>query len=359
MKSTTAGLFTPIKLGANVLPNRIVMAPLTRCRIGADGVPIEINATYYAERASAGLIISEACAISAQGVGYANTPGIYSEAQIAGWHKVTQQVHNRGGRIFLQLWHVGRISHPSLQPDGNLPVAPSAILPTGQAFTYDGPQPFVMPRALEKEEISGIIMDYQRAAKNAIDAGFDGVEIHAANGYLIDQFLRNSTNQRKDTYGGSVKNRLRFLSEVVSAVSKVCEPARIGIRLSPENSFNDISDDDPQTLFDGAIDHLNLFGLAYVHIVEGIIHSPDNIKQAFNYDKLRARYQGRYIANNGYDRERAEAALASGAADLISFGIPFIANPDLPNRLARGMPLNKADPSTFYTGGMNGYIIHQ
>jgi len=348
-------LFTPIELGTYALPNRIVMAPMTRCRIGADGVPVEMNATYYAQRASAGLIISEACSISAQGVGYANTPGIYNEAQVEGWRNVTHRVHNKEGRIFLQLWHVGRISHPSLQPDGNLPVAPSAIRPTGTAFTYDGPQPFITPRALEEKEIAGIVADYRNAAKMALDAGFDGVEIHAANGYLIDQFLRSSTNHREDAYGGSVDNRLRFLSEVVSAVCEACGSVRVGVRLSPQNSFNDISDDDPQTLFDRVIDRLNPFGLAYVHIVEGVIHSPDKIEQPFNYGKLRARYQGRYMANNSYDKERAEAALATGSADLISFGVPFIANPDLPDRFARGVALEETDQSTFYTGGENGY----
>ncbi len=349
------GLFTPIKLGSCDLPNRIVMAPMTRCRIGADGVPVELNATYYAQRTTAGLIISEACAISAQGVGYANTPGIYNEAQVEGWRNVTHRVHNKGGVIFLQLWHVGRISHPSLQPDGNLPVAPSAIRPTGEAFTYDGLLPFVTPRALEAEEIAGIVADYRNAAKRALDAGFDGVEIHAANGYLIDQFLRSSTNHREDAYGGSIENRLRFLSEVVSTVCEACGPTRVGVRLSPQNSFNDISDDDPQTLFDRIIDCLNPFGLAYVHIVEGVIHSPDKIAPPFNYGKLRVRYQGRYMANNGYDKKRAEAALASGAADLISFGRPFIANPDLPDRFAGGVALAEADQSTFYTGDENGY----
>jgi len=350
------GLFTPIKLGSCDLPNRIVMAPMTRCRIGADGVPVEKNATYYAQRASAGLIISEACAISAQGIGYANTPGIYNKAQVEGWRNVTHRVHHEGGRIFLQLWHVGRISHPSLQPNGNLPVAPSAIRPTGEAFTYDGPLPFVTPRALEAEEIASIVADYRNAANRALDAGFDGVEIHAANGYLIDQFLRSSTNHRKDAYGGSIENRLRFLSEVVSTVCEACGPTRVGVRLSPENSFNDISDDEPQTLFERVIDLLNPVGLAYVHIVEGVIHSPKKIEQAFNYGKLRARYRGPYIANNGYGKERAEAALSSGAADLISFGRPFIANPDLPDRFARNVALAEADQSTFYTGEENGYI---
>ena len=351
-------LFTPIKLGACDLPNRIVMAPMTRCRIGTDGVPAEMNATYYAQRASAGLIISEACAISRQGVGYANTPGIYNEAQAEGWRNVTHQVHHKGGRIFLQLWHVGRISHPTLQPDQNLPVAPSAIRPTGEAFTYDGPLPFVTPRALGAEEITGIVADYRNAAKRALNVGFDGVEIHAANGYLIDQFLRSSTNHRQDTYGGSIENRLRFLTEVVSVVCEACGPARVGVRISPQNRFNDIFDDDPQTLFDRVIDRLNPFGLAYVHSVEGVIHSPERIEQPFNYNKLRSRYQGRYMANNGYDKERAESALASGTADLISFGVPFIANPDLPHRFARGVALEEADQSTFYTGDENGYTNH-
>lgn len=237
-------------------------------------------------------------------------------------------------------------------------MAPSAIRPAGKAFTYDGPLPFVIPRALRTEEIAGIVADYRDAAKKALDAGFDGVEIHAANGYLIDQFLRSSTNQREDAYGGSVKNRIRFLSEVVSAVSEACGTARVGVRLSPENHFNDIFDDAPQTLFENVIDHLNSLGLAYVHIVEGVIHSSGKIKKTFNYGKLRARYQGQYMANNGYGKKRAEAALSTGSADLISFGTPFIANPDLPNRLAQNLPLNKMDESTFYAGGVNGYITY-
>ena len=349
-------LFTPVEIGAITLPNRVVMAPLTRCRVAADGVPQAMNAEYYSQRASAGLIISEACAISPQGTGYAYTPAIHSPEQIEGWSRVTDTVHAAGGRIFLQLWHVGRISHPSLQPGGRLPVAPSAVRPTGEAFTYQGLQDFVTPRALETEEITEIVADYRQAAHNALQADFDGVEIHAANGYLIDQFLRDGTNLRQDRYGGPPEGRIRLLLEVVEAVTEVWGPARTGVRLSPVNSFNDISDSDPETLFSTVMAHLNPLGLAYVHVVEGVIHSTADDSGLFDFARFSARCRSPYMANNGYDRARATQAIAQGQADLVAFGIPFIANPDLPHRFAQDLPLNEADPDTFYAGGAKGYI---
>jgi N-ethylmaleimide reductase len=350
----TTGLFSPVQLGDIELPNRIVMAPLTRNRAGPGNVPQAINTTYYAQRASAGLIISEATPISPQGVGYPNTPGIYTAAQIDGWKAVVDAVHARGGHMFLQLWHVGRISHPSLQPGQALPVAPSAVKPDGDAFTYAGLQPFVTPRALDATEIPGIVAGYRQAALNAMQAGFDGVEIHAANGYLIDQFLRNGSNRRDDAYGGSIENRCRFLLQVTEAVTAAVGARRTGIRLSPVNPFNSMSDSDPQQLFNAVVEALNPFGLAYLHVVEGAIHS-DGPLPPFDVQALRRRFQGLYMANGGYTRERALQAVSSGAADLVAFGELFIANPDLPERLQANADLNAPDPATYYGGGKKGY----
>jgi len=350
----TTDLFQPFRLGPLNLPNRIVMAPLTRSRAGHAGIPGPLNATYYAQRASAGLLIAEATQISRQGQGYAYTPGIHDPAQIDGWRMVTEAVHRAGGRIVLQLWHVGRISHPSLQPDGGLPVAPSAVRPEGKAFTELGFQPFVEPRALDSSELAGIVEDYRRAAANARQAGFDGVEIHAANGYLIDQFLRDKTNLRTDRYGGSIENRLRFLLEVVTAVTGVWGGGRTGIRISPVSPANDIADSDPQALFDAVVGALGRFGLAYLHVIEGATGGPrDNI--AFDFKALRQRFKGAYMANNGYDLAMAQAALGAGQADLIAFGRPFIANPDLVARLRTGAPLAALDQATLYGGDAHGY----
>ena len=346
-------LFTPIRLGAHQLPNRIVMAPLTRNRAGKEGVPQAMNIEYYRQRAGAGLIVTEGSQISPQGQGYPGTPGIHSPEQVAGWRRVTDAVHDQGGRIFLQLWHVGRVSHPSLQPDGALPVAPSAIPAEGEGMTLEGPKPFVTPRALELDEIPGLIGQYSKAAENARRAGFDGVEVHAANGYLLDQFLRDGSNQRTDKYGGSVENRLRLLLEITDAVSRVWDAERVGVRLSPLNSFNTMTDSSPQTTFVTAAESLNHFGLAYLHVVE-----PDFTGQVTGFDYLRLRnsFLGPYIANGGYDKERADRALESGAADLVSFGKAFIANPDLTDRFATNGTLNEPDPSTFYGGDERGYI---
>ena len=345
-------LFQPGALGALTLPNRLVMAPLTRNRAGPGNVPHNLNVEYYRQRASAGLIITEATQISPEGVGYPNTPGIHDAAQVAGWRKVTDAVHGAGGRIFLQLWHVGRISHPSLQPGGALPVAPSAIRPQGDAFTYDGLKPFVTPRALDLDEIPGLVEDFRRAAENAKEAGFDGVEVHAANGYLLDQFLRDGTNKRQDAYGGPVENRARLLLEVVEAAAGAWGAGRVGVRLSPTNSFNDIADSNPAETFTQVVEHLNPFGLAYLHVLEGDMTGGE---ASFDEGLLRRAFRGAYIANNGYDRARSIEAVASGHADFVAIGQLFLANPDLPARFRIDAPLNEADRDTFYGGDHRGY----
>ena len=352
-QSTATDLFTPIQLGPYQLSNRIVMAPLTRNRAGDANVPQAMNALYYGQRASAGLIITEATQISPQGVGYPHTPGIHDQAQTIGWRRVTKAVHERGGRIFVQLWHVGRISHPSLQPDQALPVAPSAIRPEGEVMTYQGPRPFVTPRALDTEEIPGIIEQYRLAAHQALVAGFDGVEIHAANGYLLDQFLRDGSNQRTDAYGGSVESRARLLLEVTDVVTQVWGGERVGVRLSPLGTFNSMFDSQPERIFGYVVERLNAFSLAYLHVVED--QPGDEAGPAFDMGSLRRRFDGLYMANGGYDYERGNTRLARGEADLISFGRLFIANPDLPERFAGGADLNTPDPSTFYGGNEQGY----
>ncbi|MCU6435178.1 alkene reductase [Undibacterium sp. Jales W-56] len=341
-------LFSPAVLGTVSLKNRIVMAPLTRSRAADGNVPHELNARYYAQRASAGLIISEATQISPQGQGYPKTPGIYSHAQISGWRSVTNAVHDQGGKIFLQLWHVGRVSHPSTQENGNLPVAPSAIKPVGEIYTEQGMQPFVTPRALEISELPELIADFRQAAVNAKEAGFDGVEIHAANGYLIDQFLRDGTNQRDDAYGGSVENRARLLREVTEAVLTVWEPGRVGVRLSPVNPFNDMADSNPQVTFEAITEQLNAYGLAYLHVVE-------DRETNFDFQKLRHIFNGAYMANGGYERNSAIIAIDTDRADFIAFGKLFIANPDLPKRLRLGAEFNVPREASFYAGGPDGY----
>ncbi len=353
--SMDINLLSPYKLGNLELPNRIVMAPLTRNRAGQGNVPGQLNATYYAQRASAGLLITEASQISPQGLGYPNTPGIHSPEQVEGWKLVTDALHQKGGRIFLQLWHVGRISHPDLQPDGALPVAPSAIAPKGQASTYDGPKPFVTPRALETSEIPEIIEQYRKGAENALQAGFDGVEVHGANGYLLDQFLRDGTNHRTDEYGSSIENRARLLLEVTEAVAGVWGAQRVGVRLSPSGTFNDMHDSNPLATFSYAAEALNRFGLAYLHIVEvneaDLRHGGTEVPTS----ALRDRFSGTLMVNGGYDWERGNTVLAKEEADLVSFGTLFLANPDLPQRFALNAPLNSPDPTTFYGGGEKGY----
>jgi len=353
---TTADLFAPFQLGPLTLPNRIVMAPMTRNRAGAGNVPGPHAATYYAQRASAGLIVTEATQVSPQGVGYPGTPGIHSATQVAGWKRVTDAVHTAGGRIFLQLWHVGRISHPSLQPDGALPVAPSAIAPAGQAWTLDGMKDYVTPHALDSAEIAGVVEDYRRGAKNAREAGFDGVEIHGANGYLIDQFLRTGSNHRSDRYGGSAANRARFLIELTEAVIGEWGAERVGVRLSPTNPFNSMSDSNPAETFGTAGGELNRFGLSYLHIVEPGATDPVPAGETPDLKFFRKLWRGPLIANKGYDRARAEAALREGTADLVAFATLFLANPDLPERLRRGGPFNTPDRKTFYGGAEAGYI---
>ncbi len=350
--STQPNLFSPLNVGSLTLANRIIMAPLTRNRAGSANVPTDLNVLYYAQRASAGLIITEASQISAAALGYPSTPGIHSSEQIAGWKKVTDAVHARGGLIFIQLWHVGRISHPSMLPDNQLPVAPSAICPTGEAFTYDGMQPFVTPRALKLEEIPGLIADYVNAAKNAKKAGFDGIEIHAANGYLLDEFLRDGSNHRTDAYGGDIKNRMRLLDEVVTALKDIWPSHQIGVRLSPENQFNDISDSQPQITFNAVVDMLSHHDLAYLHILEGDML---NGNRHVDYLELKKRFNGLYMANMGYNKMSAEAAIKEAHADMIAFGQLFIANPDLPERFALDAELNEPDQETFYGGNAKGY----
>jgi N-ethylmaleimide reductase len=347
-------LFSPVKLGAISLKNRMVMAPLTRNRAGEGGVPHDLNVTYYAQRATAGLIVTEATPISDMAHGYPALPGIYTDAQTAGWKKVVDAVHAKGGKIVLQLWHVGRISHPSLLPNGALPVAPSAIKPAGKAFTYNGLVDYVEPRALQASELPAIVQEYVHATKCALAAGFDGVEIHAANGYLLDQFLRDGSNKRTDNYGGSFENRARLLMEVTKAVVAVAGSDKTGLRISPVNPFNDMHDSNPQALFNYVVTELNQFNLAYLHVVEGGIHGGGKA-DAFDFVEMRKLYKGAYMANLSYDKARGNAAIASGHADVIAYGVPFIANPDLVERYKTDAPLNEADSNSFYGGAEKGY----
>ncbi|WP_027994867.1 alkene reductase [Simplicispira psychrophila] len=356
-------LFDPIQAGRLHLSNRIAMAPLTRNR-APDAIPTPLMAQYYAQRASAGLLITEATAISPQAQGYSDVPGLYSTEQLDGWKKVTHAVHAADGQIVVQLWHVGRVSHTSLQPEHQAPVAPSALRAhTKTVLIQDGVPTFVdtsMPRALDAAELPGIVQDYRHAARNAIACGFDGVEIHAANGYLLEQFLKTGANQRTDDYGGNLKNRTRLLLEVVRAITDEIGPDRTAIRLSPVTPANDITDDHPQQIFDYLMHQLAPLGLAYLHIVEGATGGARELPdQPFDYAQLKAVYrtaggQGAWMVNNAYDKAMAEQALAAGA-DIVAFGRPYIANPDLVERLQRNAPLNTPDRATFYGGGAEGY----
>ncbi|WP_374641114.1 alkene reductase [Hydrogenophaga sp.] len=356
-------LFDPIQAGDIALANRIVMAPLTRNR-APGAVPTPLMATYYTQRASAGLLITEATAISHQGQGYADVPGLYAPEQVAGWKAVTASVHAAGGKIVTQLWHVGRVSHTELQPGGGAPVAPSALTAkTKTVLLKDGGAVFVdtsEPRALRLDELPGIVDDYRRAALAAIEAGFDGVEVHAANGYLLDQFLKTGANQRTDAYGGSIENRARLLVEVMQAVTAAIGGGRVGIRLSPVTPANDIVDADPQPLFDYVVRQLAPLGLAYVHVIEGATGGPRELPdRPFDYAALKAAYRaaggtGAWMVNNGYDLPLAQQALAGGA-ELVAFGKAYIANPDLVERLKAGGPFNVPDKMTFYGGGEKGY----
>jgi N-ethylmaleimide reductase len=348
-------LHDPVNVGPYPLPNRFVMAPMTRSRAGAGGVPTDLAVKYYTQRAGAGLMVTEATQVSPQGVGYVHTPGIHSREQVAGWKKVTDAVHAKGGRIFLQLWHVGRISNPTLQQNGEKPVAPSAIAPKGETMTADYKMvPFETPRALETDEIAGIVADFRKGAENAKAAGFDGVELHGANGYLIDQFLRDGTNKRTDKYGGSVENRVRFLNEVTEAVVGVWGAERVGVRLSPNTAFNDMSDSDPRTTFGAAAKALARFNLAYLHVTRAA--PTDTVPGGpIGADFFRPLFKNPIISNSGYDKAQAEAALKSGNVDLVAFGTLFISNPDLPERFRTNAPLAEADRSTFYGGDAKGY----
>lgn len=354
-------LLKPFKLGNIELPNRIVMAPLTRRRAGEDRAPTPMNAVYYAQRATAGLMISEATQISPQGLGLPQTPGIHSQEQIAGWQLVTQAVHDRGGRIFLQLWHAGRCSHPSLQPQGQLPIAPSAIAPREEkALLTSGEEvPFVIPRALETAEIPGIISQYAQAAQNAITAGADGVEIHGASGYLLDQFLQDNCNQRTDEYGGSIENRARLLLDVTAAAITVWGSERVGVRLSPSSTFQDMYDSNPSALFNYVVTQLDRFNLAYLHIVEPRIKgSHDDLtskKVQLGVRHFRPFYHGTLITSGGYTRETGAEVIADGDADLVAYGRLFIANPDLPKRFALNAKLNPYHRPTFTGGDERGY----
>jgi N-ethylmaleimide reductase len=346
-------LYDPIVLGDMKLGNRVFMAPLTRNRATPSGVPGKWAATYYSQRASAGLIVSEATQISPMGKGYINTPGIHSEEQIEGWKPVVDAVHRSGGRIFLQLWHVGRISHSSLLPGNTSPVAPSAIRARAQTVVDKRFVDVSEPRALSLTEIRGTIEAYGGAAANAKAAGFDGVELHAANGYLIDQFLRSKSNARTDAYGGSAANRVRFLDEVVEAVLNVWDRGRVGVRISPLGTFNDMGDANPEETFARVVDVLNGHQPGYLHVVEDPI--PADNKVDF-YRRLRSAWNGIYVANAGYDAERGERAITDESADAVAYGQLFLANPDLPTRLSRRGPLNLPDTKSFYGGDERGYI---
>jgi N-ethylmaleimide reductase len=359
-------LFQPYRLGPFTLPHRIVMAPLTRSRARQPGnVPSSLAACYYAQRASAALIVSEATQVSMQGQGYAWTPGIHSSEQVEAWHRVTKAVHQANGLIFNQLWHVGRISHPALQPDNMLPVAPSAIIPEGKAFIENERGegelvPFVRPRALNIEEMPYIVRQYERAARNAQTADFDGVEIHAANGYLLDQLIETGTNRRTDAYGGPVENRARLLFEVAEALMPIWGPDRIGVRLSPMGKLNDIHDDNPEATFGYIAERLGDYGFAYLHIVNPAMEQMQNGQEPGPralkmVNLIRKKYRGTLIVAGGFGADTAAQWLRESKADLIAFGRKFIANPDLPERIRLGAPLNTDDPTTYYGGGEKGY----
>lgn len=359
-------LNTTFKLGALALSHRIVMPPLTRMRAGADGVPSPFASAYYAQRATpGGLIIAEATQISQQGQGYPQTPGIYTDQQIEGWTQVVKAVKGKGAHFVLQLWHVGRISHSSLQEGGALPVAPSAIAPKGNAFTSTfGRVPHEVPHALEQDEIKDIVAAYKRAAENAMKAGFVGVEIHAANGYLLQQFLEDNSNQRQDIYGGSIENRARLLFEVLAAVAQVWPMDRIGVRLSPYSDVGDMADSDPAALYTYVITKLSQQGIAYLDLIEPQVRAgltaeknlaaPESVCTLF-----RPMFTGPLIASGGFTTQTAEAALNAGIADLVGFGRMFIANPDLPKRLVSGAALNEPNPKTIYGGGEAGYTDYE
>ncbi len=341
-------LFTPVHVGRYSLPNRMVMAPMTRSRADDAGVPGNLAAIYYAQRTDAGLIISEGVYPSAMGKGYVRTPGIEAEAQVEGWKGVTDAVHRRGGHIFMQLMHCGRISHPSLLPDDAQPIAPSAIKPTGKSWTPTGQQDFVTPRALSEVEIASVIEDYRLATGRALKAGFDGVELHAASGYLPEQFLSTGSNRREDRYGGSVEGRTRFALEVLAAMASEAGGDRVGIKISPQMNYNDIVDAAPQETYAYLVEQLRPLQLAYLHVAL--------IGTSVDYHALlRPRFDGAYLAGGGLDQAAAESMLSGGRADAAVFGSLFLANPDLPERFRKGAPLNAPDRATFFSPGERGY----
>jgi N-ethylmaleimide reductase len=357
----TGPLFTPVRLGALALPNRVLMAPMTRCRAGESEVPTEAMARYYAQRASAGLIVSEGSQVAPEGQGFPRTPGIHTDAQREGWRRVTGAVHAAGGRIVLQLWHVGRASHASYQPGGRAPVGPSAIAIEGGSVSLpDGTSvPYPVPRALEIEEIARVIEQFARAAGNARAAGCDGVELHGANGYLLEQFLYDGSNQRRDAYGGSVENRARLLLEVTRAVVEVWGPGRVGVRLSPRGVYNGMYDSNRRATYAHVARALDALPLAYLHLIDPVpghrMLGPEALVGPDPVPAIRAHYRGPIVINGGYDSETANAAIASGRAAAVAFGLWFLANPDLPARLSRGAPLNALDRSSFYGAGERGY----
>jgi N-ethylmaleimide reductase len=351
-------LYRPLRAGALELKNRIVMAPMTRNRAGAGNVPVDLMAEYYRQRASAGLIVTEATQVTPYGIAYPNTPGIHSAEQVKGWRKITSAVHDAGGRIVLQLWHCGRIAHPDYLPGGAAPVAPSAIAAQGQTWTPNGMKDFVVPRPLDASEIPGVVADYAKGAVNARAAGFDGVELHAANGYLVDQFLRDGTNRRTDAYGGSVENRTRFLVEVTRALCEAWSPDRVGVRFSPSGTFNSMSDSDPVATFSRALERVSELGIAYAHVVEPTPGDERHGGPAWKpapASVLRKHFKGAYIAAAGFERASAARILAEGNADAVAFATLYVSNPDLVERFRRGAPLQPADSKTFYGGTERGY----
>ncbi len=362
MNDSTGVLSSPLRAGRYDLPNRIVMSAMTRSRATEEGIPTSLMALYYEQRATAGLIVTEAAQVSLTGVGYPFTPGIHNPEQADGWKVVTNSVHQKGGRIFCQLFHAGRISVPQLQPEGSRPVSASDVRPQGEAWTAGGMVPYEAPRPLESEEVDMVTESYRRASEFALESGFDGVELHSANGYLPDQFLQDGTNHREDRYGGPPESRIRFVMEVLEALIGVWGADLVGLHISPGNPYNSMHDSDPESLYSCLVNAVNPLGLAYLHVSEINLASPGTHKEA-SYNggpnaltrKLRQLYSGTYITNGGYTGESASRTLGSGEADLVSFGRPFISNPDLPERLRRGAPLNDPDPATFYGGGARGY----
>ncbi|HEY9211270.1 MAG TPA: alkene reductase [Ancylobacter sp.] len=355
MTSATPSLFDSYRLGDITLSNRVVMAPLTRNRAAPGNVPTPLMAEYYGQRATAGLIITEATQVSDTAQGYQDTPGCYTPEQVEGWRQVTDAVHAKGGRVFLQMWHVGRVSVRGLQPGGAAPLAPSAVQAVTKTFFNNGFVDVDAPRALDISEIPGIVDDFRKTAANAIKAGFDGVEVHGANGYLIDQFLRDGANKRTDAYGGSIENRTRFMKEVMEAVIAEIGAARTGIRISPVTPASGLSDSNPQPLFNHVMDVLEQLAPVYVHMIEGATGGPRDIVPSFDFDALHKRYSGTWMVNNGYDRAMADAAIATAKADLVAFGKAFVSSPDAVERLKRNVGFNELDRDHLYGGGAQGY----